>query len=129
MKVIKKINNNVALCLDNNNHELIAFGNGIGFPRMPYELTDLSKVSRTFYGVDASFISMMETLDEGVLKVCIQIVDHAKMALDSGLTANVVFTPVSYTHLDVYKRQGLQKILFMGVKKPGMAVGEMMDMI
>lgn len=92
MKVIKKINNNVALCLDNNGHELIAFGNGIGFPRMPYELTDLSKVSRTFYGVDASFISMMETLDEGVLKVCIQIVDHAKMALDTGLTANVVFT-------------------------------------
>lgn len=28
MKVIKKINNNVALCLDGNQRELIAFGNG-----------------------------------------------------------------------------------------------------
>ncbi len=33
MKVIKKINNNVALCVDNHKKELIAFGKGIGFPR------------------------------------------------------------------------------------------------
>jgi transcriptional antiterminator len=32
MKVIKKININVALCVDNNKKELIAFGKGIGFP-------------------------------------------------------------------------------------------------
>ena len=31
IKVIKKINNNVALCLDGNQSELIAFGKGIGF--------------------------------------------------------------------------------------------------
>lgn len=37
MRVIKKINNNVALCLDSDNHELIAFGKGIGFPQIPYE--------------------------------------------------------------------------------------------
>lgn len=92
MKVIKKINNNVALCLDNNGHELIAFGTGIGFPKVPYELTDLSKVQRTFYGVDAGFISMLETVDEGVFRVCIQIVDHARKVLGTGLTSNVVFT-------------------------------------
>ncbi|WP_368259898.1 CAT RNA binding domain-containing protein, partial [Clostridium paraputrificum] len=37
MIVVKKINNNVAICLDNNNNELIAFGKGIGFPATPYE--------------------------------------------------------------------------------------------
>ena len=40
MKVIKKINNNVALCLDGNQRELIAFGKGIGFKPIPYELTN-----------------------------------------------------------------------------------------
>ena len=35
MKVIKKINNNVALCLDGNQRELIAFGKGIGFKPIP----------------------------------------------------------------------------------------------
>ena len=31
MRAIKKINNNVAICADSNNKELIAFGKGIGF--------------------------------------------------------------------------------------------------
>ena len=44
MKVIKKINNNVAICLDNNGKELIAFGNGIGFPKVPYEIHYLNKI-------------------------------------------------------------------------------------
>lgn len=33
MKVIKKINNNVAICLDSSNNELIALGKGIGFKK------------------------------------------------------------------------------------------------
>ena len=45
MKVIKKINNNVALCLDGNQRELIAFGKGIGFKPIPYELTDPRSLS------------------------------------------------------------------------------------
>ena len=92
MRVVKKINNNVALCLDNNDHELIAFGTGIGFPKVPYELTDLRKIERTFYGVDQSFIGVLETVDEAVLKVCLQIVDQAKQMLDTNLSSNVVFT-------------------------------------
>ena len=41
MKVIKKINNNIAVATDGNNREVIIFGKGIGFHEMPYELTDL----------------------------------------------------------------------------------------
>ena len=58
MKVIKKINNNVAICLDNNT-ELIAFGKGIGFKQMPYELADLSVVTRTYYGVDRKYFDLL----------------------------------------------------------------------
>ena len=52
MKAIRKINNNVAICIDNNDKELIAFGKGIGFPKMPYEITDLSIIQMTFYRID-----------------------------------------------------------------------------
>lgn len=48
MKVIKKINNNVALAQDAKGREMLVFGKGIGFPAMPYELADLSVVQRTF---------------------------------------------------------------------------------
>ena len=58
MQVIKRINNNVAVCLDQNHDELVAFGKGIGYPKTPYELTDLSKIKLTFYRIDSrnSFI-------------------------------------------------------------------------
>ena len=31
MKVLRTINNNVVICLDNNNNEVVAVGQGIGF--------------------------------------------------------------------------------------------------
>ena len=37
MKVVKCINNNVAICLDDDNNELVAFGKGIGFKKPPFE--------------------------------------------------------------------------------------------
>ena len=48
MEVYKKINNNVALARDAKGRELVVFGKGIGFASMPYELTDLSCIQRTF---------------------------------------------------------------------------------
>lgn len=47
MKAIKKINNNVAICVDSNNKELIAFGKGIGFPA--YKKMAWWSRSRTYY--------------------------------------------------------------------------------
>ena len=59
MIVIKKINNNVAICKDNNNHELVAFGKGIGFPSVPYQITDLKKIDRTFYNISPQYLSLI----------------------------------------------------------------------
>ena len=39
MKVVRNINNNVAVCLDDQGHELIAIGKGIGFKKAPYEIS------------------------------------------------------------------------------------------
>ena len=43
MKVIKNINNNISLCLDSRNNEVVAFGKGIGFTKPPYDVP-LSKI-------------------------------------------------------------------------------------
>lgn len=92
MKVIKKINNNVAVCLDNNEHELIAFGKGIGFPAMPYELLDLSLITRTYYGVDPNYFGLVQEIDESIFEVCAVIIDYARNCIESNLNPNVVFT-------------------------------------
>ena len=46
MLILKKINNNVALASDGAGEEIVVFGKGVGFPRMPYELEDESVVER-----------------------------------------------------------------------------------
>lgn len=90
MKVIKKINNNVAVCLDSNDNELIAFGKGIGFPAMPYELTDLSTISMTFYRMDESFYKFLKEIPEEVSQIAAIIVKKAQMTLKCNLNPNLL---------------------------------------
>lgn len=67
MMVLKKINNNVAICQDGNQRELIAFGKGIGFPPTPYELTDLTRIDRTFYNVSSKYISLLHDIPTEII--------------------------------------------------------------
>ena len=92
MQVIRKINNNAAVCLDSSNHELVAFGNGIGFPKVPYELVDLSIIKHTYYDVDARYIGLLNELSEDIIEVSSQIVELARSQLTQELNGNVVFT-------------------------------------
>lgn len=92
MKVIKKINNNVVICLDSNNCELIAFGKGIGFPKTPYDLEDLSLIDRTFYDFDPKMLSLFSEIPESVMQVANEIVDKAKVYLNKNLNDLLIFT-------------------------------------
>lgn len=67
MLVTKKINNNVAVCTDGSGRELIAFGRGIGFPAMPYELTDLTRIDRTFYNVSSQYIALLDDIPPEII--------------------------------------------------------------
>lgn len=73
MKVIRNINNNVAVCLDDNDHELIAFGKGIGFQKAPYEIS-LSQIDRTYYNLEPHYLALLDELPEDVMNVCFEIV-------------------------------------------------------
>lgn len=105
MKVIKKINNNVAICLDSNNCELVAFGKGIGFPKMPYELQDLSLIDRTFYDLDSNIISLFNEIPESVMQVAVEIVDKAKGYLHTSLSDSFVFTLADHLHFTIQRCQ------------------------
>ncbi len=82
MKALKKINNNAVICQDGKGRELIAFGKGIGFPKCPYELTDLSAINRTFYDVTDQQIALLAELDENILNTAIEITDKARQVLN-----------------------------------------------
>ena len=77
MEVIKKLGNNAAICKDKSGRELIALGLGIGFPKCPYTLTDLSKVDRTFYNVDNEYLHLFETVDSDILNISADVIMFA----------------------------------------------------
>lgn len=92
MIVQKKINNNVAICRDNNQRELVAFGKGIGFPQMPYELTDLRKIERTFYNVSGQYIPLLNDIPYEVLQFTAKRILAVQDELPCETNGNLVFT-------------------------------------
>lgn len=109
MKVIKKINNNAAVCLDNNGRELIAFGKGIGFPAIPYDITDLTVINRTYYGIDPAYFGLVQEIDESIFEVCAAIVAMARNTIDSTLNPNVVFTLADHINFAIERiKKGIE---------------------
>ncbi len=92
MKVIKKINTSAALALDSAGHEVVILGKGVGFPPVPYELEDLSRVERTFYDIDPKYLGMIRDLPKEILMVSADIAEQAELELDCQLNPNLPLT-------------------------------------
>lgn len=92
MLVKKKINNNFALCLDSKGQEIIAYGKGIGFGKIPYQLDDLSLIERTFYDIDNHMVLLANQIPEEVFKTATKIVDIANLYLNNDFSSNLIFS-------------------------------------
>lgn len=103
MEITKKINNNVALARDGRGRELVVFGKGIGFPAMPYELTDLSKVSRTFYDVKAEYLSLLSEIPDEIVLAADDIAETARDELDSPLNPNLTFVLADHLNFAIQR--------------------------
>lgn len=114
MKAIKKINNNVAICIDSDNNQLVAFGKGIGFPVMPYEINDLSQIYMTFYRIENQFYKVLRDIPEDVFEVSAMIVHEAIRKLKSNLNPNLVVSLADHINFAILrmKKYKEMKILF-----------------
>ena len=102
MKVIKCINNNVAICLDAKNREVVAFGKGIGFKKPPYDIS-LSQIERTYYDVDTVYLSMINDLSSEIIEIADEIIDYARVLLNIPLRSNVVFTLADHLNFSIQR--------------------------
>lgn len=92
MQVVRKINNNAAVCVDENGRELVAFGKGIGFPATPYELQDLGRIERKFYDIHPKYLPMVAQLPKSVVLASADIAEEAARTLQCELNPNLAFT-------------------------------------
>lgn len=105
MKIIKKLNNNVALGIDGNGRELIVFGKGVGFPEIPYDLNDLSKIDRTYYDIDTRYLDLVGEVPEEIFILSSKIVDYGLVKIDRELNRNIVFTLADHIHFAIQRYQ------------------------
>lgn len=109
MKIVKNINNNYALAVDDDGSQLIVTGNGIGFGKIPRVLDDMSKIDRTYYNVEESYISMIREFPEDVMDVANHIVDKTRLVLSVPINSNLVFTLADHINFSVQrKRQNIR---------------------
>ena len=78
MRVLRTINNNVVICLDNNENEVVAFGKGIGFKKKNNDIIELSKIDRTYYKNKTEYVDMIAHISQDILDVSIKIIDYCK---------------------------------------------------
>lgn len=105
MRAIKKINNNAAICLDGNQNELVAFGKGIGFPKMPYEIKDLSVIDRTFYNISKNYIAMLNEIPIEYIEFSSKMIDHALKVLKYEINPNAVFSLADHISFSIERHK------------------------
>lgn len=110
MKAIKKINNNVAICVDSNQKQLVAFGKGIGFPNMPYEITDLNNITMTFYKIDQSFYQLVSEIPDDILEVAALITFKAQSTLKTPLNPNLVVGLADHINFAIIRLRKFKKM-------------------
>lgn len=91
MKIIKKINNNVAVGLDSSGNEVVVFGKGVGYGFVPYELTDLSQIDRTFYDIDKRYYGLLREIPEKTFLLVTHMLDVIKIKINGNLNPNLPF--------------------------------------
>ncbi len=112
MKIVRGINHNAALAVDGHGNELVVLGKGVGFPQVPYELTDMSKVLKTFYDVDSRYMEMIAGISQQLLLASADIVEQAEINLDSELNSNIIFTLADHLNFAIERtNKGIEFIM------------------
>ncbi len=103
MKVIKNINNNVAICLDSNGLDVVVFAKGIGFKKPPYEI-DVSEIQRSFYDVNPSYIEMMANADEDIINIATEIKRYSD-EMNIVTSSNLLFSLIDHITFAIQRSQ------------------------
>ena len=105
MKIIKNINNNYAIAVDNAGNKIIVSGRGIGFGEVPREIKDLSIINCTYYDVDDNYVSMIKDLPEDIITVATKIVEYARSVLENPIGSNLVFTLADHIQFSIQRHE------------------------
>ncbi len=104
MKGIKKINNNFALCCNDQNEEVIAYGKGVGFGKFPCEI-EVDRIERIYYDVSSKYYSVLDSVSHEIILACSEIADAAQFELEGSLNPNLAFTLADHVSFAIERQK------------------------
>ena len=99
LRVIKNINNNVAICLDEHNREAVVFGKGIGFIKPPRDVTP-DKIERIYYRSDEQRVRSVRTQNPSDEQNIREAFSHVTAIIEQEL--NIQLQVDSYEYVLLY---------------------------
>lgn len=104
MKVIKKLNNNVVLALNENNEEIIVVGKGLGFQKTPYELKDESLIEKIYVVPQNTRASdVLDSIPTEIIEVTEKIIGHGSRLLNKELNPVIFLTLCDHINFAVQR--------------------------
>lgn len=91
--------------MDSAGNEIIIYGKGIGFGKFPFELTDLTVIDKTFYGVDEQNYRLITEIPEEILIFTTKFIDHVYQVLQEEMNPNLVFSLSDHIHFAIQRHR------------------------
>lgn len=112
MRIVKKINNNVAVGVDNHNNEIVVIGKGIGFPPTPYTLNDLSKIEQTYYNINKKYYGLFKDIPEDLFILIGKLLNAIKAKTSYQFNPNLSFILADHINFALERtKKGLGSII------------------
>lgn len=110
MKIVKKLNNNVVLALNNKEEEIIVVGKGLGFRKTPYILEDLSLIEKKYVIPQSTKASeILESIPNEVIKVTEKIIRSGYKELNMEFNADILLTLSDHINFAIQRnKEGIQ---------------------
>lgn len=107
MKINKVMNNNVVSTFDDQGHEIIVVGTGVGFQGKEGKNIDETKIQKIFRLEDPKITNKMKELLTDLpmeeLDVSTEIISHAKRSLGTELNENIYVTLTDHIHFAIQR--------------------------
>ena len=115
MKVVKVFNNNVALVLNDSNHEEIIMGKGVGFGKREHDTIDQNKIEKRFVLEDKTsvkaFQELLGRIDIEDIELASDIIQFGEQEL--GYICNNSILLTLSDHISFMLKRAREKILFL----------------
>lgn len=105
MKLLKALNNNVALVLDDHGQEVVVFGTGVGFRKKKYDLIDKNLIVKTFQLNNEEIQRLIISIPTEIIEVTQLIIEMGQSELNVPLAETILVALSDHLNFAIKRHQ------------------------